>query len=108
MKPIFRELRETRTVDMWSSQLFHCDLTSDPPSISDWSKELPIMNGGVKIRGENFQVFINRSFVIRNVTWNDRGNYFCNALNSEGSTTRLIELTVNGMISMLICNVFVI
>ena len=96
LKPTFREIAESRTVDMWSNQLFSCVFTSDPRSIFAWSKELPIVDGGLRLGGGNFHILRNRSLQIQNVTWNDRGKYFCNAMNSEGITTRRVELNVNG------------
>ena len=82
---------------MWSNQLFHCNFVSDPPSVLAWSKEIPLINGGKRVNGDSFRVFSNGSMLINNVTWGDRGNYFCNVLNSDGAETRLIELAVHGM-----------
>jgi len=97
LKPTFRETRETRRVDMWSKQLLHCAFTSDPQSIFAWSKDSPIIDGGLKLVGRNFRVLNNRSLLIENTTWNDRGNYFCSAMNSEGSAIRVVKLNVNAM-----------
>ncbi len=96
LKPHFKELREARKVNMWSSQLFTCEFSSDPPSLFEWSKEVPLMKGGKRLHGENFKVFSNGTMLVKNVTWSDRGNYFCNVLNSEGSEARLVELDVHG------------
>ncbi len=54
------------------------------------------MKGGKRLHGENFKVFSNGTMLVKNVTWSDRGNYFCNVLNSEGSEARLVELDVHG------------
>ena len=101
LKPTFRETRQTRRVDMWSKQLLHCAFTSDPQSIFAWSKDSPITDGGLKLHGRNFHVLNNRSLLIKNTTWNDRGNYFCNVMNSKGSAIRLVELNVNGRFSLI-------
>ena len=82
---------------MWSSQWFHCSFASDPPSIFAWSRDKPLMKGGTELDGDGFKVFQNGTLQIKNVTWERRGNYFCNVMNSEGSETRLVELTVKGI-----------
>ena len=92
---------ESRRVDLWSNQLFHCILTSEPPAIFAWSKDVPMMKGGDELSGDNFHIFENRSLLIRNISWSDRGNYFCNALNSAGSNSKIVELNVNGRFSTL-------
>ena len=87
---------------MFTSQTFHCSFVSDPPSILAWSKEIPLRNGGTKLLGGNFKTQSNGSLHISNVTWRDRGIYFCNVLNSDGSETRLVELNVHGMLLLLL------
>ena len=79
----------------------HCAFTSDPQSIFAWSKDSPIIDGGLKLVGRNFRVLNNRSLLIENTTWNDRGNYFCSAMNSEGSAIRVVKLNVNGRFSLI-------
>eukprot|EP00794_Sanderia_malayensis_P003344 gene3344-3833_t len=95
--PFFKEPVETRKVAMWSSQVFTCEFSSDPPSLLVWSKNFPMKSGGAKLEGDNFKVLSNGSLHVENVTWADRGDYFCNALNSQGSQMKLLRLDVHAV-----------
>ena len=73
---------------------------SDPPSVFVWTRYAPLQQGGIKLTGDNVKYYISEdnSLHLRNVSWNDRGPYFCNAVNSEGYAVRQILLTVKGII----------
>ena len=99
--PSFTNIPNNVTVKTGQDAKFLCNAQGYPQPYLSWSKD-----GGKNFpaaQDRRFQVNPDNlnEFIIRNVTWQDRGTYFCNATNIAGSI--ISNATVNVMGTLNLC-----
>ena len=94
-KPVFSEARKVIVTDLFKSILLQCQAYADPMPHYAWSRNNTVPSGAYKIHtGINlFRNYTTLSIV--NISWTDRGIYFCNAWNSKGFQYKEFEIIVN-------------
>ena len=70
-----------------------CEPDAAPRPIFEWSKVTGNNQGGI-ISGGRYQLFLNGTLLIANVTQNDEGRYRCKATNNYGTDTATADASV--------------
>ena len=94
--PSFTNKPSNETVKTGQSAKLLCEATGYPQPFLSWSKD-----GGKNFpaaRDRRFQVNPDKmnEFIIRDVQWDDRGVYYCNATNKAGSIISSATVNVLG------------
>ena len=93
-QPLFSEERIVVVADMFKPLVLQCQAHADPIPFYEWSRNNTIASGARKMN--NGVDLHNRiTFTMVNVSWSDRGTYFCNAWNSKGYKYKKYEVIVN-------------
>ena len=93
--PTFQHKRTTVVTDLFKPLKLSCRARAEPIPLYEWSRNGTIPLGNEAIT-DNVVVHNNHvSLMIQNVTWSDRGLYFCNAWNSKGYEYKEYNVVVN-------------
>ena len=94
-KPLFRSKKTVVTVDLFEPLTLRCHARAEPTPLYEWSRNGTIGDGKTSIKNGVVTHSNHVTLALRNVTWEDRGSYFCNAWNSEGYEYKEFEVVVN-------------
>ena len=89
--PVVAVSPKTLTVNEGGSASFHCSVSGNPDPVIVWSKTN---------RQSSRSVVSERKMLLKNVRGSDSGTYNCSAVNILGQEQALVQLIVNGKISM--------
>lgn len=82
--------------DLFKPLVLRCKAQGDPLPFYEWSRNKTIVSGAMsKIsKGVNYRND-QTVLIVKNVSWSDRGSYFCYAWNSNGYQLQEFQLRVN-------------
>ena len=95
-KPVFPEKKTTVVADLFKPLTLRCHARAEPIPLYEWSRNNTIASGQTKIKDGVIVKSNHVTLTLCNVTWSDRGSYFCNAWNSKGYEFKEYEVIVNG------------
>lgn len=96
-QPTFERKKTAVVTDLFKPLKLSCRARAEPIPLYEWSRNGSIPQGNAAIT-EGVGVHSNHvTLTLRNVTWNDRGLYICNAWNSKGYQYKEYNVVVNPM-----------
>lgn len=111
-QPLFDEKETQVTTDQFVPLDLTCKARAEPLPIYEWSKDKSMhddQSTSVGVRGNATTHDGRTVLTIQNVTWADRGVYFCNAWNSKGYNFKKYNVHVNRTyIKLLFCSLICI
>ncbi|XP_066932534.1 uncharacterized protein [Clytia hemisphaerica] len=96
-KPVFPEKKTTVVTDLFKPLTLRCHARAEPIPLYEWSRNNTIPSGQTKIQDGVVVKSNHVTLTLRNVSWSDRGSYFCNAWNSKGYEFKEYEVIVNAI-----------
>lgn len=93
--PSFAQSNKYITADLFQKVKLECRPLADPYVVYKWTKTNPYQIGSKSIETNVIKKSEYSTLTFPNITWGERGRYYCNVWNSQGDAKVAYDIKVN-------------
>lgn len=93
--PSFAQSNKYITTDLFKKVTLECRPLADPYVVYKWTKTNPYQIGSKSVKMNVIKKSEYSTLTFPNITWDERGRYYCNVWNSQGNAKVSYDIKVN-------------